>query len=187
MLHEIGEKLGVTAYKERVQSSYNRMRQSLPLYPLNILMLSAYYFVCNQDGFLASENLLKYAEGSISSCKLFERIQNVILKSNLSFPRPAISNVARYACDRLFIKPRNLSEIISISNKIKKAYLFHGKCMPQTPNLVASALHIFDPKLEKSLYCTPSDILYVSSYSYKRTLTQIRKWGISCPELKSIK
>ena len=187
LLHEIGEKLGVAAYKETVQSCYNRMRQKLPIYSLNVLMLSAHYFVCNQEGYLPAENLVKYAEGCISPCKLFERMQYVIVKSGLFFPRPTINNLTRYACDRLLIKPRNWVEITSICNKIKEAYLSHRKCMPQSSNLVAAALHIFDPRLEKSPLCKPSDILYVSSYSYKRTLTQIRKWRIIPAELKSFK
>ena len=174
---ELAEKMGFEGYIADITLCYSKMREHNKNHSLNILLLSAIFYMINQVHYLAVENLLPYSECHTDECILFQRIQDIIIRSKLKFPSPAISTVVQFACDWLCIKPKYWDRIIQSANSISEQYLKHGKCQPHISNLVTSALFIFNPDLGRTAECDPCRVLHVPRPAYKRTLGQIRRWA----------
>lgn len=176
---ELAGKMGVDGFIKDIALCYRKMRQYNKSLSLNIVLLASIFYTINQTHYIAVEKLLPYSENFIDGCTLFQRIQDIIIRSKMRSPSPSIQAVVEYACNRLHIPPKYWNEIIQIADSISDMYLSHGKCRPHISNLAATAIFIFNRDLGKN-EISESDlcqILHLPRPAYKRTLGQIRRWN----------
>ena len=180
-LSEICEKLGFTARIKEIGACYSKLRRCNQNHQLNTTLLTSFFFIINQSHYLPVERLLRYSEvfGDGDSCKLFKKIQNIILRSNLSFPRPTIKSGVVYACNQMEIKPKYCNKILQIAISIQGEYLSHGKCSPAINTIIVTALNIFSADFKMIYIYDPCNILFVSPLSHKRMLNQLKRWSFT--------
>ena len=177
MVCELAGKMGVEGFIKDIGLCYRKMRQYNKSFSLNIVLLASIFYTINQTHYIAVERLLPYSENFTDECTLFQRIQDIIIRSKMRSPSPSIQAVVEYACNRLYIAPKYWNEIIQIADSISDMYLTHGKCRPHISNLAATAIFIFNRNLGKKEMSNLCQILHLPRPAYKRTLGQIKRWN----------
>ena len=178
-LYEICEKLGFNARVKDIKACYRDLRKWNQNHHLNTTLLAAVYYTINHSHYLPVEKILKYSEvfEKDESCKLFETIQNIIRRSDLSFPIPSIRNCVMYTCNQIGISPKYFDKIVQITISIEGEYLSHGRCSPIINTMVATAVYIFSRDFKSQINIRDiCNILFVPRPSHRRMLNQLRRW-----------